>query len=293
MEGVGAVVNHVAVVTPEEENKLWESKVIGVHTPLALVRAVFFYVGKVFCIRGGQEQRHLKRSQFKRSYNPDCYTYVENGSKNHTGVNVRDGNKVVPVYSCPETKPHCLVYLLDTYFETFPPQATDLDFYLRPKKSPASNVWYDNAPIGRDKLQKFMEVMCHEAGISEKKSNHSLRATGATALFNAGIPEKLIKDVTGHRSNALHLYERPSLQQRQEVSKVLVQGAGNKENTPQMGNHPMQRVSSNVLGSVFSGVSINISPQNFTVNVCSASQSAPEFDVNALLQGVDLETFLS
>ena len=154
--------------------------------------------------------------------------------------------------------------------------------------------------------------MCHEAGISEKKTNHSLRATGATALFNAGVPEKLIKDVTGHRSNALHLYERPSLQQRQEVSKVLVQGAVNKENTPQignhrmqrvssnvtpqMGNHPMQRVSSNVLGSVFSGVSncsINISPHNFTVNVCSTSQSAPEFDVNALLQGVDLETFLS
>ena len=81
---------------------------------------------------------------------------------------------------------------------------------MRPKKSAASNVWYDNAPIGRDKLQTFMEVMCQEAGISEKKTNHSLRATGATALFNAGVPKKLIKDVTGHRSNALHLYERPT-----------------------------------------------------------------------------------
>ena len=45
-----------------------------------------------------------------------------------------------------------------------------------------------------------MENMCKEAGIQEKKTNHTLRAIGATALFNAGVPEKLIRDVTGHRS---------------------------------------------------------------------------------------------
>ena len=44
--------------------------------------------------------------------------------------------------------------------------------------------------------------MCSEAGIHEK-TNHSLKDTGASALFNAGVPEKLIGDVTGHRSNAL------------------------------------------------------------------------------------------
>ena len=66
--------------------------------------------------------------------------------------------------------------------------------------------------------------MCSEAGIHEKKTNHSLRATGASALFNAGVSEKLIRDVTGHRSSALHLYERPTIEQKQSVSKVLVQG---------------------------------------------------------------------
>lgn len=57
MDSAGAVVKHAAIVTPEEENMLWDSKVIGVHTPLALVHAVFFYNGKAFCIRGGQERR--------------------------------------------------------------------------------------------------------------------------------------------------------------------------------------------------------------------------------------------
>lgn len=48
MDGVGAVVKHASIVTPEEEDMLWESKVIGVHTPLALVHAVFFTSVKPF-----------------------------------------------------------------------------------------------------------------------------------------------------------------------------------------------------------------------------------------------------
>ena len=114
-----------------------------------------------------------------------------------------------------------------------------------------------------------MEVMCCEAGITEKKTNHSLRATGATALFNAGVQEKLIRDVTGHRSNALQIYERPSLEQRQAVSKILVQGTSNKENLPD----PVKSSSSlsyspKVFGSLFSGVSkctINFSPRNVLI----------------------------
>ena len=52
-----------------------------------------------------------------------------------------------------------------------------------------------------------MEVMCCDAGINEKKTNHSLRATGATTLFNAGIPEKIKREVTGHQFNALQIYK--------------------------------------------------------------------------------------
>ena len=63
------------------------------------------------------------------------------------------------------------------------------------------------APVGRDKLCKFLSDMCEAAGIEQKKTNHSLRATGATEMFNATVPEKLIRDVTGHQSNPLHLCE--------------------------------------------------------------------------------------
>ena len=94
---------------------------------------------------------------------------------------------------------------------------------------------------------------------------------------------------------------------------MLVQGSANKENAPNSGTvvrapkggtavrAPTMKspVSSNVFGSLFSNVhncNITISPQNVSVNVHNGPTNAPspsDFDVNALLDGIDLDTFLS
>ena len=42
------------VLTQLEEDKLWESGVLNLNTPVGLLRSVFFYNGKSFCLRGGQ-----------------------------------------------------------------------------------------------------------------------------------------------------------------------------------------------------------------------------------------------
>jgi len=63
--GVGAKVNHAPVID-QEEDKLWDSRAIGIYSPKALVRCVFYYVGKAFYLRGGQEPRGLKPSQLER-----------------------------------------------------------------------------------------------------------------------------------------------------------------------------------------------------------------------------------
>ena len=50
-----------------------------------------------------------------------------------------------------------------------------------------------------------------DAQIDNKHTNHSLRATGATALFNAGIPEAVIHKRTGYKSTeTLRQYEQLS-----------------------------------------------------------------------------------
>ena len=54
------------------------------------------------------------------------------------------------------------------------------------------------------------------------KINHSLRATGASELFQAGVPEKMVQERTGHRSmKALRMYEHTTTTQHMAVSNIL------------------------------------------------------------------------
>ena len=55
---------HASIITEAEEEKLWSTGVIGITIPLSLQKAIFYYVRKRFCIRGGEEQRRLGPSQF-------------------------------------------------------------------------------------------------------------------------------------------------------------------------------------------------------------------------------------
>ena len=80
--GIGRQVNHAEVISKQEENKLWESGVLGDSDPKSLQNAVFYTVGKMLCLRGGVEHRSLKLSQFQQKSQPDHYVYVENVSKN-------------------------------------------------------------------------------------------------------------------------------------------------------------------------------------------------------------------
>lgn len=130
---------------------------INTSNPKALKRAVFFYIGKVFCIRGGEEQRKLGPSNFMRTSEPECYTYVEHSSKNKAGglAQLRHENKRVPCIAVPDMTPRCLVHLLDLYLNKLPQWAFDNDvLYCRPKQhTPVSDKipWYDALPVGKNK----------------------------------------------------------------------------------------------------------------------------------------------
>lgn len=60
-----------------------------------------------------------------------------------------------------------------------------------------------------------------EAGFVGHYTNHSLRATTATRLFQHNCPEQLIAEQTGHSSNAIRRYKKASLAQKKEVSQLL------------------------------------------------------------------------
>ncbi len=227
-EGIGCSAKHTEILTKEGEKQLWESGASGTSTPHALLRAAFFLNGKNFCLRGRQEHRSLRLSQLKRYHNPDKYVYTKNASKNRQGGlrQLKVENKVVPILATPLAGHQYHVQILDRYISWLPPAAVEKDyFHCRPlanlPKDPSA-PWFAASPLGKNVLGDMMKDICKDAGIVGSKTNHTLRATGASQLFAAGVPERLIRQRTGHRSvEALRLYERPTEEQQQAVYTVL------------------------------------------------------------------------
>ena len=227
--GIGRDVKHARVLTQDDEEKLWKRGLIGTKTPKALQNAAFFMVGKMFSLRGRVELRQLRPSQVRRHNNPDRYVYTENVSKTRNGTfkHLHVPNKVVPLFGSPEAGERCPVYILDTYFSKLPKEAFASDiFFFRPLEeipTDSASPWYSGSqPIGKNTLEHKLPRMCALAGIEGRITNHSLRATSATQMYEMGVPEKVIQERTGHRSiEALRVYERTNTHQQQAASNIL------------------------------------------------------------------------
>ena len=296
-QGVGADKKSAKIVTKVDEDKLWESGVLNCTSADGLQKAVFFYVGKVCCLRGGEEQRNLKPSQFSRLKNPDRYVYTEHGSKNRNGgfFQLHVDNKIVEIHENKDAGEQCLVYLLDLYLSKIPQRAKDKDiFYCKPlqKYTCESDVWYSEQPRGKHFLNDMVKSMCTEAKLQGGYTNHSLRASGATELFRHHAPEHVIQQFTGHRSvTALRQYEKVAVEQQKAACNILTGASSNdfnaevqKMNDPQKSDEKTSVIrlptASKPVQSSISTKEITSMPPispiingssgtiNFTVNIC-------------------------
>ena len=62
----------------------------------------------------------------------------------------------------------------------------------------ADECWYDARAVGHNILAGTVRRLCKEAGLDGYFTNHSLKATTATRLFEAGVDKQLIILRTGH-----------------------------------------------------------------------------------------------
>ena len=88
--GIGSVKKRAEPLTMEEEEQLWEKKILGDHSPKALLNTMMFMNGLYFALRSGVEHRQLRHypSQIQLIENPGERAYLiyrEDTSKNHPG----------------------------------------------------------------------------------------------------------------------------------------------------------------------------------------------------------------
>ena len=97
---------------------------------------------------------------------------------------------------------YCLIRLYKLYNDHCPANRPDNAFYLKPLEKPRPDCWYARTPVGHNMLSNTVRRLFETAGIAGHFTNHSLRPTAATRMFNTGMDEQLIMHRTGHSSTS-------------------------------------------------------------------------------------------
>ena len=227
--GLGIRKKQAQVVTHDEEEIMWAKGVLGSHCPTTLLKTLIYMFGLNFALRAAQDHRNLR-------WEPNCQIelltdsngvkflrYTEDVSKaNRGGLKHRKVKpKVVDAYSNERDSSRCIVAIYEKYVSHVPANRPDHAFYLRPLDRPSGEIWYACQPYGRTKIADTVKSLCVQAGIGGYRTNHSLRATSATRMFQENVDEQRICEITGHRSTAVRDYKRTSDSMKRNVSSII------------------------------------------------------------------------
>ena len=232
---IGMVRRQANVISLEFESKLWEQGVLGEQNPDQLRDTVLFLLGINVGLRAGDEHYSLRRNSENREsqltfkvnskgvkclvYTEDTVTKANDGGLKH----MRNDRKIVWVYPS-EDVVRCPVRLVEKYMKLLPaisPNTKKYNFYLRSLEKFTPTQWYGEQVVGVNTLKKVTQKLLKNAKLDGFFTNHSLRRSGSTRLFTNGIDRKLVKEFTGHRSDAVDQYQITSDEQRQEMSEII------------------------------------------------------------------------
>jgi hypothetical protein len=118
--------------------------------------------------------------------------------------------------------PLCPVKSFQKYISKLNPSCEA--FLQRPAaKFHKRDIWYVNAPLGIHTIATMLKNISSEAGLAHSYTNHCVKATTGTVLKKAGLANRDIMAVTGHKNVAsLDSYiADPYLNERAKMSSIL------------------------------------------------------------------------
>ena len=129
--------------------------------------------------------------------------YTENVSKNNPGgLHNRKLKPTVVIHHANVNDPsRCFVTFYKVYMTHRPKEVQHNAFYVTPIWNLKSEVWYSKCPVGYHILVNAVNCLCKSISIGVYKTNHSLRVTATTRLFQQGIDQQLIMMKMEHRSS--------------------------------------------------------------------------------------------
>lgn len=132
----------------------------------------------------------------------------------------------------------------------------------------------------------MMQDISAAASLSRVYTNHCLRATVVSRLSGAGVEERHIMSVTGHKNAAsLASYSRPTAEQQRSMSRLLDATTATKPTTTESETTEEEEVVPRFTDEEVQELFKDLEPQTSTLSTTATGTGTTEFD--------DIDTILS
>ena len=191
--GMGKRRNKSDPLSEQEEDQLWQRRVLGGYNPKSLNHTIFYMLGQQFGTRGCQEHHQLRIEDLKFVRAPSGTTiyveWVEGLTKTRQG-GLSKMERRLPQRLFARGGDRCPVYFLELLISKRPLSLKKTGpLYLRPLEKFRQDVWYSSQPVGVNTIDTYMKKMATLGNLdstNKKFTNHSVRKTTVQKLQKVG-----------------------------------------------------------------------------------------------------------
>lgn len=225
--GREAAVAHKTSLSDADLMKIEEyfSDILECQDPRKLTFYVWYQVTIHFCLRGGEVQRQLRKTDLVLDKLPDGREFFKLNkdfmSKNHQGG--LTGSEFTSDGIITDEKQ---VNALKLYISKLHPEQ---EFFFQRAKCPPScklshdlPSWYCNSPLSHNMLGGMMARISSAADLSKTYTNHCVRATSIQSMKKAGIEDRKICAISGHANvQSIAAYDKTTVSEACSIAKAI------------------------------------------------------------------------
>ncbi|XP_046574535.1 uncharacterized protein LOC124282569 [Haliotis rubra] len=192
-----AEIKHYPPVAEADMARLYDY-VCSSDSPLLLQYKVFVEIMLHFGRRGRENLSVLRISDLAVTTDADGDMYVYMTRDEQTKNHQEDGGRAQGRMYEKKDDPRCPVRTFIKYIRRLNKDCPKL--FQQPNSEMENGNLYHGVPLGHNRLGSMMATLSTKAGLSQKYTNHSLRATTVHVLDSAQVPSRHIMTVTGHKA---------------------------------------------------------------------------------------------
>ena len=216
-------VQHKSALTQEDLCRLerYFSDVLQGNDPIKLTEFVWYVITLHFGLRAREVQVQLRKSDLEFHSDDSGDYFVLN--KDFASKNCQGGTKGREFETIGRVQNANQVKALRLFLSKLNPGVERL--FQRARMGfvqEEDTTWFQRQVLGKNLLGTMMERISQHANLSQRYTNHCVRATAVTILKKNGVEDRSVCLLTGHKNErSLQSYSKPDASECREIARCL------------------------------------------------------------------------